>query len=208
MLEKAKSVIRHNKERSHVEYVRFADDLVILAEPCRCSGFKFFEALPRRLREEFGKLGVSVNEEKSRSVDLVKGESFGFLGFDFRRVRTLRGRWRPNRSPKLKKRTDLLGKLKTIFRAHRSQPVSRVIEEINPILAGWVQYFRNGQSSSCFSYVREWVAYKVRRHLRRQSQRRGVGWKEWTGERLSAILGLFDDYRTLPSRSGPRVLPA
>ena len=208
MLEKAKAVIRHKKERSHVEYVRYADDLVILAEPCRCPGFKFFEALPKRLREEFGKLGVSVNEEKSRSVDLVKGESFGFLGFDFRRVLSLQRRWRPNRSPKLKKRTDLLGKLKVIFGAHRSQPVSRVIEKINPILSGWVQYFRNGNSSSCFRYVRAWVSYKVRRHLRQQSHRRGVGWKEWTDKRLSATFGLFDDYRILSSRPGPRVLPA
>jgi len=27
-----------------------------------------------------------INEEKSRIVDLSRGESFGFLGFDFRRV--------------------------------------------------------------------------------------------------------------------------
>ena len=139
MLEKAKKVLMHGKVRSHVEYVRYADDLVILAEPCRCHGFKLFKALPRRLREEFDKLGVSVNEEKSREVDLAKGESFGFLGFEFRRVRSLQGKWRPNRSPKLKKRTELFGKLKGIFRTHRSQPVSRVIDQINPILAGWVQ---------------------------------------------------------------------
>src|SRR5262249_58735142 len=36
-----------------------------------------------------------VNEEKSRKVDLVRGESFGFLGFEFRRVRSHRGRWMP-----------------------------------------------------------------------------------------------------------------
>lgn len=208
MLEKAKSIIRHKEAGSHVEYVRYADDLVILAEPCGCPSFKFFKALPKRLREEFKKLGVSVNEEKSREVDLVKGESFGFLGFDFRRVRSLKGRWRPNRSPKLKKRTELLGKLRGIFRTHRSQPVSRVVDEINPILRGWVQYFRNGNSSPCLNYVRDWVAQKVRRHLRQQSNRRGSGWKEWTGNRIHATFGLFDNYRTLSPRPGTRVLPA
>ena len=208
MLEKAKKVIRHKADRSHVEYVRYADDLLILAEPCHCPGFQFFQALPKRLREEFDKLGVSVNEEKSRQVDLAKGESFGFLGFDFRRVRSRKGKWRPHQTPKLKKRTELLGKLKAVFGAHRSQPVSRVIDVINPILAGWVQYFRYGKSSPCFGYIRDWVALKVRLHLKRQCQRRGLGWKVWTGKRLTATFRLFDNYRLLKLPSVPRVLPA
>ena len=41
-------------------------------------------AVEKRLREELAKLQVEVNEEKSRTVDLCRGESFGFLGFDFR----------------------------------------------------------------------------------------------------------------------------
>ena len=73
-------------------------------------------AVNRRLREELATLHVEVNEEKSRLVDLAKGEAFGFLGFDFRRVRSERGVWRPQYTPKLKKRTALLRKLKEVFR--------------------------------------------------------------------------------------------
>ena len=54
-------------------------------------------AAVKRLREELAELQVEINEEKSRIVDLRRGESFGFLGFDFRRVRSLRG-VRPGRS--------------------------------------------------------------------------------------------------------------
>ena len=43
-----------------------------------------------------------------RTVDLAKGESFGFLGFEFRRVRSLRGVWRPQYRPQTKKRSALL----------------------------------------------------------------------------------------------------
>jgi RNA-directed DNA polymerase len=64
--------------------------------------------------------------------------------------------------PKGKKRTALLGKLKEIFRASRSQPVGGVIEKINPILRGWVKYFAIGHSSRCFSYIRYWVEKKIR----------------------------------------------
>ena len=38
------------------------------------------EAVEQRLREEFAELRVEINEEKSRLVDLDRGESFGFLG--------------------------------------------------------------------------------------------------------------------------------
>ena len=51
------------------------------------------QAVEKRLREELAKLLVEVNAEKSRKVDLQRGESFGFLGFEFRRVRNRRGRW-------------------------------------------------------------------------------------------------------------------
>jgi len=66
---------------------------------------------------------VELNEEKSRYVDLSKGESFGFLGFEFRRVRSLRGVWRAHYTPKLNKRTNLLRSLKEVFRTHQSQPI-------------------------------------------------------------------------------------
>ena len=112
----------------------------------------FYRAVRQRLREEFAKLRVEINEEKSRIVDLSKGESFGFLGFEFRRVRSLRGRWRPHYVPKLKKRTALVRKLKEIFRRFQSQPIGRVIELINPILRGWVNYFAVGHSSRCFLF--------------------------------------------------------
>ena len=71
-------------------------------------------------------------------MDLRRGESFGFLGFDFRRVRSLRGVSRAHYTPKLKKRTALLRKLKDVFRRHQSQPVDRVVKLINPVLRGWV----------------------------------------------------------------------
>jgi RNA-directed DNA polymerase len=131
----------------------------------------------KRLREELAKLPVEVNEEKSRRVDLQRGESFGFLGFDIRRVRSLRGRWMPLLLPKGKKRTALRARLKGIFRASRSQPVGGVIAQTHPILRGEVTYFAVGHSSRCFSVIRDWVEKKIRRHLAKACQRRGFGWK-------------------------------
>jgi RNA-directed DNA polymerase len=69
------------------------------------------------------KLGVEVNEAKSPKVDLQQGESFGFLGFEFRRIRSRRGRWMSLYTPRGKKRTALLRELEQVFQNYRSQPV-------------------------------------------------------------------------------------
>jgi RNA-directed DNA polymerase len=193
MLEQAKAVTR-DQQWTSVEYARFADDLVVLVDAHPRHQW-LRTAVERRLREEFAKLQVEVNEHKSRRVDLTRSESFGFLGFEFRRIRSHRGRWMPLRTPQSKKRTALLRTLKQVFRSHRSRPVAEVIARINPILRGWVQYFAAGHSSRCFSYIRDWVEKKIRTHLARACQRHGFGWKRWSKAWLYGSLGLFYGYR-------------
>jgi RNA-directed DNA polymerase len=121
MLERAKEVTRSG-QYVYIEYARFADDLVVLIDAYPRHRW-LLTTVSKRLREEFGKLQVEVNEEKSRTVDLACGESFRFLGFDFRSVLSLKKVRRANYAPKLKKRTVLLRKIKEIFRRFQSQPI-------------------------------------------------------------------------------------
>jgi RNA-directed DNA polymerase len=193
MLEKAIATTRYGKYTS-IQYARFADDLVILIDSHRRHDW-LVRAAERRLREEVAKLRVEINEDKSRMVDLAKGGSLTFLGFEYRRILSRNGVWRPNYAPKLKKRTALFAKLREVFRRSVSQPVGKVIEEINPILRGWANYFRVGHSNRCFSMVKQWVEKKIRRHLMRSRQRSGMGWKRWSREWIYGTLGLFNDYR-------------
>ena len=172
----------------------FRSDLVILVHNDRRQDW-LVGAVARRLREELATLDVQLNEEKSRIVDLSRGESFGFLGFDFRRVRSVRGRWRAQYTPKRTKRVALLQGLKEVFRRYQSQPTEALIAAINPKLRGWVNYFRIGHASRCFAFVRQWVEKKVRRHLMRGRNRRGFGWTRWSTVGLYEALGLFQDYR-------------
>lgn len=204
MLERAKEVTRSGKY-TYIEYARFADDMVILVDAHRRHDW-LLQAVEHRLREELAVLYVTINEEKSRRVDLAHGETFSFLGFDFRRVKSRKGVWRPWYTPKLKKRTALLRKLKEIFRRYESQPVERVINLINPILRGWVRYFAVGDSHQCFGFLKDWVEKKVRRHLMRARNRKGFGWKRWSRQGLYGALRLFNNYRV--SRPQPKALPA
>jgi RNA-directed DNA polymerase len=116
--------------------------------------------------------------------------------------------WRPQYTPRLKKRTALLDKLKEIFRRYASQPVERVIERINPILRGWVNYFAVGHSSRYFTFIKDWVEKKIRRHLMRARKRKGFGWKRWSKQWLYTELGLFNNYRVRRPGPWPKVVPA
>lgn len=193
MLERAKEVTRQGKYE-HIEYARFADDLVILVD-----GFRKWDWLAKaaykRLLEELEKIDIQVNREKTRVLDLARGETFSFLGFDFKRDKTRQGKWGVRITPRMKARTTLLRKLKDVFRRHKSQPVDRVIALINPTLRGWANYFRIGQASRCFGYIKDWVEKKIRRHLMRARKLRGFGWNRWSRDWLYEILGLYNGYR-------------
>jgi RNA-directed DNA polymerase len=204
MLERAKNITRQGRY-TYIEYARFADDLVILVDAYKRHDWLIW-AIEKRLRAEFDKLQVEINDEKSRTVDLGRGESFGFLGFDFRYLRSLRGAWRPHYTPKLKKRTALVRAVKEVFRRHRSQPIERVISLINPVLRGWVNYFAVGHSSECFSFIKDWVEKKIRRHLAHSRKQQGFGWSRWNRRWLYETLRLFNGYRVW--RDPLKVAPA
>ena len=191
MLQKAREVTSRGKY-TNIEYARFADDMVILVN----DNYKWLTAAAyKRLIQELKKIKVKVNSAKTKIVDLTKGGTFSFLGFVYRRVKTRRGKWAVVIIPKIKARTALLRKLKEIFCRFVSQSVSRVIYLINPILRGWVNYFRIGHSSKCFCYVKGWVEKKIRRHLQRARKRHGFGWNRWSSAWLYNTLGLYNDYK-------------
>ena len=109
-------------------------------------------------------------------------------------------------TPKLKKRTALLRKLKDMFGRNQSQPVGRVVKLINPVLRGWVNYFAVGHSSECFSFVKDWVEKKIKRHMQRARNRQGFGWTRWSREWTYNTLGLFKGYRVV--RPALKAVPA
>lgn len=194
MLEKAKGHTKKKGGYLHIEYARLADDLVVLID----GHYKwswFIEFTMFRLKQEFEKIGVKVNEEKTKIVNLFGGGTFSFLGFDYRRMKTKKGKWGVHKTPRMKARTKLLEKVKEVFKRHRSQPIDRVIFLINPILRGWINYFRVGNSSKCFNYVKDWVEKKVRRHLMCARKLKGFGWNRWSSKWMYEKLRLYGDYR-------------
>src|SRR5215469_3951457 len=132
-----------------VNYHRFADDIVITVDGHH-SKRGWAERALQRLHEQLDPLGVELNKEKTKVVDLLKGEAFGFLGFELRRSRKRKGGYFIRLTPKKKARTAVKAKTREAIRRGRSTPVRKLISQINAILTGWVHYCRVGHSSRAF----------------------------------------------------------
>jgi hypothetical protein len=182
-----------NKEYQEMDYCRFADDMVILV-----SGHKRQEWLVekcfRRLSEELEKLQVKLNIDKTKIVDMEKGETFAFLGFEYRLVKQ-NGKKMVLLRPKKKKVQGLIDKVKKHINESGSKTLYHLIQELNPVLMGWVNYYRIGHCGRLFSHLKNWVEKKVRRFVRKKQGRFGFGWKEWSNEIVYGEWGLYNDYQ-------------
>src|SRR6201998_2476166 len=145
-----------------VNYHRFADVIVITVSGHHTKR-GWAKRAQQRLQEQLTPLGVELNKEKTKVVDLLKGETFGFLGFDLRRARKRKENgYYLQMTPKKKARKAIKAKICDIIRHSGATPMPKVIKQINDSLAGWVQYFRVGHSSRAFSEVHEYMEMKVR----------------------------------------------
>jgi len=183
-----------------VNYHRFADDIVITVSG-HSSKRKWADLVLQRLKEQLAPLGVSLNEEKTQIVNMLKGESFGFLGFDLRRVENRqRTGYFILMTPKKKARKAIKAKIREIIRTGGATPAKEIISRINVVLAGWVNYFRAGNSSRAFSEVRDYLEMKIRTLLtrRKRRQKRSVGWRRWSNEYLYGVLNLYWDWKLHP----------
>jgi len=157
--------------------VRYAGDLVIL---CGSKGAAD-EAL-RRLQLVLGRLGLNLNTAKSRIVDLKEGrEGFDFLGFHQRKVRSSQyHRYYLQRWPGRKAMQAIREKVRTMVGGRHSldRSLKEVIHELNPVLRGWGNYFRVGNSSKQLHMVDGFVWERLSLFLSKKHGRSGRGWAD------------------------------
>jgi group II intron reverse transcriptase/maturase len=123
-------------EYEAVNYHRFADDLVITVSGHHTKRGWAERAL-QRLQEQIAPLGVELNLEKTKMVNTLNGEAFGFLGFDLRRVRKRGGDGNfILMTPKKKARKAVQAKIRDIIARGGATPAAEVVNRINAALAG------------------------------------------------------------------------
>lgn len=170
------------KEMSAVgTVVRYADDAVIL---CRS------EADAQRahawLQARSQALGLVLHPEKTRVLGLTEGrEGFDFLGFHIRLVKSWRwGRWYCQRWPSRRAMAAVRAKIKAITasRSLLKLPIEVIVGRLNPVLRGWGNYFRWGNSTRKFLQIDRYVWERLALFDSKKRGRAGRRWNVHTGE--------------------------
>lgn len=173
------------------ELIRYADDFVVMTptEP------KAKEAL-RRIEWVMNRLGLSLHPDKTRLVNLARGqEGFQFLGCTIRKRRSIQRnpRWYfVQRWPSPKAMKRIRARVRELTEARRSgkQDVKAVIADLNPVLRGWGNYFRTGNADAKFNQVDAYVYGRLRRWMWRRGGQRRLRRQQWPPSRFYEM-GLY-----------------
>ncbi len=145
------------EKRGH-KFCRYADDCNIYVRSQR-AGERALESLSRFLDR---KLRLKVNKEKS-AVDRPGRRKF--LGYSMTWHKKPRLKVAPESVKRLK------DKLRKKFRQGRGRNIGKLIEELAPLLRGWVNYFRLAEAKNTFEKLDGWIRRKLRCILWRQWKR-------------------------------------
>ncbi len=161
--------------------VRYADDFVIL---CQTEGEA--HAALREVQEWVTANGLTLHPDKTKLGDCRQpGQGFDFLGYRFEAGRRL------VRKKSLKALKD---KVRTRTTRSRGDSLTRIIEDLNPMLKGWFGYFQHA-TPGVFAYVDGFVRRRLRALLRKQEKRPGAGRCQADHQRWSNVFfaneGLF-----------------
>ncbi|MGE5431902.1 MAG: group II intron reverse transcriptase/maturase [Syntrophomonadaceae bacterium] len=172
-----------------IHIVRYADDMLILAMRNLDKGISL-------LKHYTDRLGLKVNEEKTRRLNLKESKKVEFLGFQFHRVQNKVNGSRlflVSPSPKALKRCRK--RVRELVSRKNPLKVKDQIGNLNGFLSGWTNYFRLGNSSKELMGICRYTNKRVRRLMQRHKGHTGYAWKNVSSDDLYGRLGLFYNYK-------------
>jgi group II intron reverse transcriptase/maturase len=178
-----------NISQGSIHIVRYADDMIILAEQKLEKGIALLEHYTDRL-------GLSLNKEKTRKINFKEEKKVEFLGFQFHRVTNRKSKTRlvlvapsPNSQKRCKEN------IRKLINHNTPLKVKDQIENLNRFMKGWTGYYRLGNSMQVLGKICQYTCKRVRRLIQRNKSRSGYGWNNISTDYLYGNMGLFYDYK-------------
>jgi RNA-directed DNA polymerase len=150
---------------------RYADDWVLLVKGERAD----VEAMRDEAAAVLATVGLRLSQAKTVITHIDEG--LDFLGWriqSHRKPGTAKSYIYTYSSKRAVK--SVTGKVRTLSRLNRNQPLEVLLHNLNPALRGWCTYFQPGVSSATFAYLRGFTWRRVMGWLRRKHPR--MTWKQ------------------------------
>jgi len=165
--------------------VRYADDFVVMA---RRENRRMIEYIEQKLE---GWLDLEINRTKTRVVTLTqKGTSLDFLGYVYRRHRSVRRKgtyyWHWSVSKKSVGRAMAQAR-QMVCHQNDLLPLAELIRRLNHYLRGWAEYFRLGYPQWMLAKLQNGIEGRLVQSCLRRSQRpmrppAGLTYRQWFAE--------------------------
>ena len=140
-------IIDKELEKAGYKFVRYADDFIVMT--------RTKEELPAALScvKEIieGKLAMKLSEDKTKLTSFKRG--FRFLGYNFN------GKYKGINTKSLDKLKD---NIRDITKRTQGVNLQAVIDTLNPVIRGHVNYFRLGNVQKVYRLLDCWVRMRLR----------------------------------------------
>ena len=186
--------------RKGYRLTRYADDWVITCQSA-AEARAAIKAASKILKE----LGVELHPQKTRIVHIAQG--FEFLGYKIKRGKQLRLPAAKIRSgarsgalyayPKEKSIRRFMDEVRKRTKRRIPLRTRELIEELNPLLRGWGEYYKKAHVRLLFNRLDRWIVRRIRSH--RFKRWRNGGWRQLPETKLYGEYGLVNLIGLIPS---------
>lgn len=158
---------------------RDADDALLGCRKSAKPALAAFEAIAKRM-------DLTLNQDKTRETRLTEG--FDFLGVPYvKRKSPTSGKPARSLFPAKSAHQTIRNKLKYLTSRRASISPQEFVAQVNPVMTGWVNYFRHTTASQAFRGLQRFVNSRFRRYLTQRSKGRGFGWTRYPNRKLYAM---------------------
>jgi RNA-directed DNA polymerase len=184
--------VKKVQERLEARLIRYADDFVVL---CKGNTDRLLKGVKKVLED----LQLRLNEEKTKVVDAREG-SFNFPGFTVKVVENPKtGERYPLIVPSKEAMRHIKAEIKNLTsRKNCTLPKELVVNKVNEVVRGWVNYFYYGNCSNCLVKLKGYLDERVRIYLRRKHGMKSRGYKAYPYRYLYEDLGLYKIPTSVP----------
>lgn len=176
-----------------IRMIRYADDFILISR-------HIHQETLIKVHNYLDRMGLTINTDKSKLINATK-ESFDFLGFTFgydRSIYSIGGRfW--NIKPKVISRRKIRQKINLKLKSIGHYSAEKVVAELNPIIRGWMNYYRIDKVSYtqiAFKELEDYLRNRLYRYYNRKSQRKTRLYGQQAFDKLAKEYGLIKPYVT------------